>query len=117
MKYCSKCGQQIEDEAVVCIHCGRAVEGATAPAFNAFQPQPTKKAEDGPSVWWALLGFFVPLAGLILYIVWQKDYPQKARSCGKGALVAVIVEAAFAVLSMFTFLGLLSIASCPAFYY
>lgn len=22
MKYCSKCGQQIHDEAVVCVHCG-----------------------------------------------------------------------------------------------
>ncbi len=114
MKYCSKCGQQIEDEAVVCIHCGRAVEGATMPVPNAFQPQ---RAEDGASVWWALLGFFVPLAGLILYLIWQKDYPQKARSCGKGALVAVIVEAALAVLSMFAFFGLLSIVSCPAFYY
>lgn len=27
MKYCTKCGSQIHDEAVICVHCGCAVEG------------------------------------------------------------------------------------------
>ena len=37
MKYCSKCGSQIEDEAVVCVNCGCPVgsqpgrEASTAP--------------------------------------------------------------------------------------
>jgi len=26
MKYCSKCGAEIEDDAVVCVHCGCKVE-------------------------------------------------------------------------------------------
>ena len=29
MKYCQKCGQQIHDDAVVCIHCGCSTEGIT----------------------------------------------------------------------------------------
>lgn len=28
MKYCSKCGKEIHDEAVICVHCGCAVESA-----------------------------------------------------------------------------------------
>ena len=28
MKYCSKCGKEIHDEAVICVHCGCSVEGA-----------------------------------------------------------------------------------------
>ncbi len=32
MKYCKKCGAQIEDESVVCVHCGCAVD---VPANNA----------------------------------------------------------------------------------
>lgn len=31
MKYCAYCGAQIEDDAVVCIHCGRSVEGGAKP--------------------------------------------------------------------------------------
>lgn len=29
MKFCSKCGKEIHDEAVVCIHCGCATENQT----------------------------------------------------------------------------------------
>jgi len=28
MKYCSHCGAQIEDEAVICVHCGCKVVGS-----------------------------------------------------------------------------------------
>ena len=28
MKYCSKCGKEIHEEAVVCIHCGCSVDSA-----------------------------------------------------------------------------------------
>lgn len=28
MKFCSKCGNQIHDEAVICVHCGCSVESA-----------------------------------------------------------------------------------------
>ena len=29
---------------------------------------------------------------MILYLVWKAEYPLKAKSCGKGALIGVIVE-------------------------
>lgn len=28
--FCKKCGQEINDEAVVCVHCGCAIEGKSA---------------------------------------------------------------------------------------
>ena len=46
--------------------------------------------EDSPSFGYALLGFFIPLAGLIIYIVNYKKTPAKAKSAGYGALVGVI---------------------------
>ena len=52
-------------------------------------------AGDGPSVGFAVLSFFFPLIGLILYLVWKDSNPLKAKSCGKGALVGVIISAAF----------------------
>ena len=37
MKYCTKCGQQIHDEAVICIHCGcpTAEQGANNSAVGS----------------------------------------------------------------------------------
>ena len=38
MKYCVKCGKQIDDEAVICIHCGRMIGNL------AFETQPATVA-------------------------------------------------------------------------
>ena len=59
-------------------------------------PQPT--AQDNGSFGWAVLGFFIPIAGLILYLVWRTEKPLSARRAGIGALVSVIVGAVFTVL-------------------
>lgn len=49
-------------------------------------PQPA----DTGSFGWAVLGFFFPLVGLILYLVWRTDKPVSAKQAGMGALVSVI---------------------------
>lgn len=85
MKFCSKCGKEIMDDAVVCPGCGcsQAVE---------------KKEADASSFGWAFLGFCIPLLGLILYLVWRNDTPLKAKSVGKGALVSVIVSVVISII-------------------
>lgn len=49
-------------------------------------------ARDKGSIGWAILGFFIPLIGLILFIAWHKTKPNSARNAGVGALVSVIVN-------------------------
>lgn len=68
------------DDAVVCPGCGCA------------QKNELQKADDHSSFGWALLGFCIPLVGLILYLVWKDNAPLKAKSAGKGALVSVIAS-------------------------
>ena len=72
--FCSKCGKEIMDEAVVCPNCGCAVAPATTEV-------------DAPSIGFAVLGFFIPIVGLILYLVCKDKTPLKAKSAGKGALI------------------------------
>ncbi len=36
---------------------------------------------------WAVLGFFFPLVGFILWIVWGKTQPEDAYLAGKGAII------------------------------
>jgi hypothetical protein len=47
---------------------------------------------DAPSGGFAALSFFFPVVGLILWLVWKDQYPLKAKSCGKGALIGLIVS-------------------------
>jgi len=44
------------------------------------------------------LCFFFPVVGLILYLIWKDTLPLRARSCGKGALIGVIVWVVLTIL-------------------
>ena len=100
MKYCSQCGKELVDEAVVCPNCGCAVQA------------PVNPQEDKPSTGLNILAFLFPLVGLILYLVWKAEYPLKAKSCGKGALIAVIVDIVLAVIYVIFFMIILSAGAC-----
>lgn len=78
--YCRHCGSQIDDKAYVCPKCGCATQIApSAPA-------------DAPDTGFAVFGFFFPLIGAILYLIWRKQVPLKAGSCIKGALIGFLVN-------------------------
>lgn len=85
MKYCSHCGKEIECYETVCPFCG-----ATVPKQASD--------DDAKSFWWALLCFMFPIVGLILFIVWRKEQPLRASSCGKGALISVIIDVVLSVI-------------------
>ena len=88
--YCKNCGQQIDNNAVVCPHCGVATEN--------YKAQPKTEEQDDRSAGFAVLCFFFPVVGLILWLVWKDNLPLRAKSCGKGAIIGVIVEVAFIIL-------------------
>lgn len=70
--------------------------------YNAPPPQYTRYTDpdDRRSVGFGVLGFFIPLVGFILWLVWRDSMPQRARSCAIGALVGVIVYVIFAIISV-----------------
>ena len=45
-----------------------------------------------------VLGFFVPIVGLVLYIVYKDSEPEKAKAAGKGALISVCVSVGLSIL-------------------
>ena len=92
--YCRKCGKKIEESSAFCPFCGEKQWGATGaadfgtgagangsvPPYGAPPPRPAE--QDAPSGGFAVLCFFFPLIGLILYLVWKDTMPLRARSCG-----------------------------------
>lgn len=57
-----------------------------------------KTSTDSSSFGYALLGFFIPIVGLILFLIWKDEYPLRAKSAGKGALVSVIVSVVLGII-------------------
>ena len=108
MKYCTKCGKELLDEAVFCPYCGCQVGYVNN----------TPPVADGPDTAIAVLSFFFPLVGFILYVVMKDATPLRAKSAGKGALIGLIVGAVCVILpiiiifSLFgNILGIFGIAS------
>ena len=58
-----------------------------------------QKEVDAPNTGLAVLCFFFPIFGLIFWLVWKDQYPLKAISCGKGALIGVCVSAGIGLFS------------------
>ena len=48
--------------------------------------------QEGRGWGWGILGFFLPLVGLILWLVWKRKKPRSARASGIGALIGFIVS-------------------------
>lgn len=111
--FCKYCGKQVQDGSTFCPHCGKSfqekVEYSVPPQqqrYNRYEPDP----RDAPSAGFAVLGFFFPLIGLILYLVWKDELPQRAHSCGKGALVGVVVYVVVWILAMIAMCGIVNAA-------
>jgi len=83
MSYCRNCGNELAENAVFCPNCKIVI------APNHTQPN---LVDDNGSFGWGVLGFFVPIAGLILYLVWKDQRPRSAKAAGIGALINVGVE-------------------------
>ena len=96
MKFCTHCGKELCDEAAICVACGALCNDkpAAPAANNASAPA----ANDAPSFGYALLGFLIPLIGLILWLVEKDKTPLRAKSAGKGALVGTILSVVFYII-------------------
>ena len=77
MAYCRKCGALIDDYAAVCPKCGTPQNGG---------PNNPPPAADNGGFLWGLLGCCIPIAGLILFLVWKDTKPRTAKAAGIGAL-------------------------------
>lgn len=86
MPFCRACGKFVEEGDDYCPKCG-----ASQHPSNGYEAPPSSGVNDGGGIGWAVLGFFIPLAGLIIYLLWKDQKPNTANMAGLGALVWLIV--------------------------
>ncbi|MDE6111437.1 MAG: zinc-ribbon domain-containing protein [Eubacterium sp.] len=86
--YCPRCGNEIRNGEYFCQNCGMRFNSS----YNMMPQYAGVMPNDSPSFMFALIGFFFPIIGLILYLVYDSKSPKKAKSAGKGALTSVILR-------------------------
>lgn len=115
MVYCKNCGAQMDDNASFCPKCGS--EQRAANPYQNQRPRPPVDPNDSDSIGWAILGFLVPLVGLILFLVWSSTRPKSAKMAGIGALIGVIFSIVFSIVLVVILVALGSMESTTSFLY
>lgn len=87
-----------------CPECGTPVGAGNTVSTNQTQAAP--KSQDTGSIGWAVLGFLLPVVGLILWLVWRDEQPKNAHMAGVGALAAVIFSVVFVILIVVVMIGI-----------
>lgn len=86
--YCKNCGRPVDDTSSYCNNCGARIDNK--PNADA--------SEDSLSLGFAIFGFFIPIVGLILFLIYEGKKPKRAKSAGKGALIGFITEIVLAII-------------------
>lgn len=84
-----------------------ANRGAKSQNISATQSQQTDS--EGSTVGWGILGFFIPIVGFILWLIWKDEHPARAKSAGIGCLVSIclgVVGVILYVVLVFVILGI-----------
>lgn len=138
--FCKQCGKEIEDGSSFCPFCGASQADDAQPQQQAQNQQAQQQAQsqqpqqpyqapynNNPynqpyyqapkpqesGAGWGVLGFFFPVVGLILFLVWKDDHPARSKGAGIGALVSVILYVVFIIL----YVIIIVIAAGSAGYY
>lgn len=90
---CNKCGRQVSDGSNFCPVCGADLRYQRN---NSSSPSGYVNPNDESNFGYALLSFFMPYIGIVLYIVWFKEFPKRAKSCLNGIIAGVICIVIFA---------------------
>lgn len=85
--YCSKCGNEIDNEALICSKCGCAT------ADMPFRTNAAAAADEEDASLWKnaiILAFVLPIAGLIMGIIGCNQY--KNRNYRNNSVMAIVIS-------------------------
>ena len=111
-KICPYCGNTMEDYHLVCANCGGPYPNqngtspmnsqpmyhgsapmSSQPIYNGQPYNPYVRPVDMNVGWgWVVLGFFIPIAGWILYAVFMHTKPNTAKYAGIAGIIGFIVN-------------------------
>ena len=93
--FCTNCGKEIPDNAVICMACGCLVKADIIPSQGYCQPQ-----KNGMAVVGFVCSFFMPLLGWIFGGI---GLSRSAKRCGKGkgfSIAAIVIASVNFILGL-----------------
>lgn len=100
-KFCTNCGNQLEDYYNVCPNCGTPspkVENNQNYYYqnNTIQDNMVNNtvasSENSIQYGWVVLGFLIPIAGWIMWGMWEKTKPSTAKAAGIAGTIGFVIN-------------------------
>lgn len=109
---CKWCGKEVDQNSKFCPNCGREILGDNVNNINQnvsdinpeeklgnltqedqnLNQERINNVEEKVNVWLAILSYFVPIAGLIIFLVKKDKEPKTAKASGICALVSFLIN-------------------------
>ena len=64
-----------------------------------------EEVTDNGGFLWGLLGFFIPVIGLVLFLIYKDSRPKTAKAVGIGAIVGAAVFVVFCIIVIIGIVG------------
>ena len=96
MKFCTHCGKEIMDEAIICPNCGCGTGKNSVPS-----------EDDNISVGLCILAYFLPLFGFIYWPLKHRECPKRAKACGITAIVSAALSIVGSIIYSVVLVGML----------
>ena len=110
--YCTNCGKKLNDDFKICPYCGTkcfdiSLDKSYIDKLNTTNIEKTdyssiftnvnyKKNKtninDNVEISCKIICFFIPIVGLILYILWMNERPNSAQKIGLSALLGLFFQ-------------------------
>ncbi|MBR3864881.1 MAG: zinc ribbon domain-containing protein [Clostridia bacterium] len=92
--YCQNCGQEVNDNAVVCVHCGCSVKTEETKSVTTANGISINTVG-------VLLGLFLGLIGLVIGILLYKDDAKQVFIKGwvKGFVIGIVASVLLGIVS------------------
>lgn len=97
---CNYCDYEVSETATYCPNCGERPNTKKKNNIKNTNIDKKEEKEDetdsikyNPNISfiWGLLGYFIPIVGLVLFIIWKNDKPKDSKAAGIGALIRVVI--------------------------
>ena len=100
MKYCTKCGKELLDEAVVCINCGCAVKGNVQSIYNQTLHTPKAVGNEKKGTIFSVLNFVFDISVILsMVMLWiSVAYSYGGFYMEEGCLLVAFILSALAFL-------------------
>ena len=108
---CNVCNNEVKEGALFCTNCGAKIQNNVQQNYNVQQNNVQQNynvnytESEGSKFGWGVLGFFFPIVGLILFLVWKSDKKKASKAAGIGALIgfciSIVLSIILAILPIF----------------